>query len=165
MSAGEFNYSNQFFQCSTTCGNGIRSRTVKCISADGSPVTECSSEEKPFEISPCNMGPCEGKDWFTSEWSHDCSETCGTGIQTRHILCADLNGDARRRSNRRLSSRETETNLISDEDYADSDSQRRDEVDNCEEWRRPTEERACFAERECRKAEWFSGPWTEVPFE
>lgn len=36
------------------------------------------------------MGPCEGVDWFSSEWNNDCSQQCGNGIQTRHVVCSVL---------------------------------------------------------------------------
>lgn len=60
-------------QCSAQCGNGVRRRSVQCIDSKGKKInpTDCDDAERPPEILPCNMGPCEGTDWFMSEWTKD----------------------------------------------------------------------------------------------
>ncbi|CAG7786102.1 unnamed protein product, partial [Allacma fusca] len=127
-------------QCSAQCGNGIRSRKVTCVNAMGDKIesNSCDQTEKPLEISACNMGPCEGVDWFTSEWSNECSQTCGSGYQSRHVICGGLKNHLRRGSS------ETETNLVEDDGLDDTT------VVNdyaCDSSKKPTEERECFTEK------------------
>nr|XP_022913821.1 thrombospondin type-1 domain-containing protein 4 isoform X1 [Onthophagus taurus] len=72
-------------QCSVTCGTGHRTREVSC------PSTQCRPDLRPTHAEHCDEGPCPdptGKpsNWLLSEWSQ-CSETCGTGNQTRRAHC------------------------------------------------------------------------------
>ncbi|XP_060862294.1 thrombospondin type-1 domain-containing protein 4 [Metopolophium dirhodum] len=77
-------------KCSTTCGTGIKSRSVSCSSAN---ETECKPNEKPPHQTTCDTGPCAMAlsnavgSWILSDWSQ-CSETCGTGTQTRKVYCS-----------------------------------------------------------------------------
>lgn len=120
----------------------------------------CQHEEKLVEISPCNMGPCEGVEWFTSDWS-TCDQACGTGLQTRHVVCSAL--DKNKRANRPKNSRELETNIIDDEGYLNDESGSSD-VFYCDEGKKPAATRECFSERECSEPTWYSGPWSSVSF-
>ncbi|CAL8069311.1 unnamed protein product [Orchesella dallaii] len=127
---------SEWSQCSARCGNGIRKRSVTCVGSSGQRLglEECVQVEKPAELTPCNMGPCEGVDWFVSDWSSDCSQHCGGGIQTRHVVCSGLNPSQQQRKKfytphqgyqnlsqysyktRKSSSSELETNLIEEDD-------------------------------------------------
>ncbi|XP_025415701.1 thrombospondin type-1 domain-containing protein 4 isoform X2 [Sipha flava] len=77
-------------KCSTTCGIGIKSRSVSCSSTN---ETQCKQNEKPPHQTTCDMGPCAMAlsnapgSWISSDWSQ-CSETCGTGTQTRKVHCS-----------------------------------------------------------------------------
>lgn len=55
------------------CGEGVKSRQVKCYrKVDGAieilADDECDGE-KPAEEEECLIRPCEGIDWITSSWS------------------------------------------------------------------------------------------------
>uniref|UniRef100_A0A1B6CQ79 PLAC domain-containing protein n=1 Tax=Clastoptera arizonana TaxID=38151 RepID=A0A1B6CQ79_9HEMI len=76
-------------QCSVECGLGIRTRSVAC------PSGSCPMSDRPTTESVCDMGDCQpqanephSSSWFYTEWSHECSEGCGTGIQTRKVHCS-----------------------------------------------------------------------------
>lgn len=72
-------------QCSAPCGPGYKSRSVVCSSSQ---EQDCSAHQKPPTVIPCDNGPCQTYSWFATEWSEQCSEDCGMGIQTRKIHCS-----------------------------------------------------------------------------
>ncbi|XP_041442690.1 thrombospondin type-1 domain-containing protein 4 isoform X2 [Xenopus laevis] len=75
-------------RCSAECGEGVRTRSVVCMSNHISslPLEGCGNHRPP-ETTACNNGPCEGKvEWFTGSWSQ-CSVECGTGTQQRDVIC------------------------------------------------------------------------------
>lgn len=97
----------------------MRHRRVSCQGTDGRDVSEsdCPLGEKPPGSDICDMGSCSANTWFFTEWtgqvnnsayidiiiSYDsdfngpliliiqCSEECGTGIQTRKAHCSGNN--------------------------------------------------------------------------
>ncbi|XP_003494060.1 thrombospondin type-1 domain-containing protein 4-like [Bombus impatiens] len=77
--------------CSTTCGTGIRNRTVTCITSGDA----CSAFNKPDSRKICESAPCmrtgieHSAPWLYSEWSSKCSAECGSGVETRQVACAD----------------------------------------------------------------------------
>lgn len=89
-------------QCSTSCGVGKRTRIITCVT-EGAP---CDLSEKPEAHETCDSGPCPVKStpqnvvsaklhssqWLFTEWSDQCSAECGTGVQTRRVLC-ETNSD------------------------------------------------------------------------
>ncbi|KAI5748262.1 hypothetical protein M8J77_023592 [Diaphorina citri] len=82
--------------CDHLCGDGKQKRSVKCYREDKDghrevvPDSACN-EEKPESEKPCNLRPCEGVDWLTSEWT-GCEEKCGSSLETRTAVCATKNG-------------------------------------------------------------------------
>ncbi|XP_062453608.1 ADAMTS-like protein 4 [Rhea pennata] len=74
--------------CSAPCGQGQRSRRVRCASAEGAELSdaECPGAQRPSARQPCDMGPC-ARAWFLSDWSEACSAECGPGTQRRAVLC------------------------------------------------------------------------------
>ncbi|KAL6439062.1 hypothetical protein ACFW04_003807 [Cataglyphis niger] len=78
--------------CSTTCGRGIRNRTVTCITSGES----CSLANKPESQKACEITTCNAvtdvghhAPWLYSEWSSKCSSECGNGLKIRRVACAD----------------------------------------------------------------------------
>uniref|UniRef100_A0A674CLL7 Papilin, proteoglycan like sulfated glycoprotein n=1 Tax=Salmo trutta TaxID=8032 RepID=A0A674CLL7_SALTR len=75
--------------CSVSCGGGSQVRSVQCVSHDasGPRVVEdavCAAYAlAPPTLQTCNMQRCVS--WRASVWS--CSVTCGTGDQSREVMC------------------------------------------------------------------------------
>uniref|UniRef100_A0A4W4EYY0 Papilin a, proteoglycan-like sulfated glycoprotein n=1 Tax=Electrophorus electricus TaxID=8005 RepID=A0A4W4EYY0_ELEEL len=82
-------------QCSVTCGGGSQGRRVECVAHDasGSRVVEDSLCEaytsRPLSQQKCSMQRCA--QYSVSAWSQ-CSATCGSGQQTRDVLCVGSGG-------------------------------------------------------------------------
>uniref|UniRef100_M3ZG62 ADAM metallopeptidase with thrombospondin type 1 motif 17 n=1 Tax=Xiphophorus maculatus TaxID=8083 RepID=M3ZG62_XIPMA len=68
-------------QCSSACGRGFRTRTVRCRSPDGG----CEPDSKPSQQEPCEED-VECFEWRFGDWSK-CSSTCGKGVQSRVVQC------------------------------------------------------------------------------
>ncbi|XP_057690045.1 thrombospondin type-1 domain-containing protein 4 isoform X1 [Corythoichthys intestinalis] len=84
---------NDWSTCSVDCGVGKRTRSVRCVSDQGSVVNdmECSSRVRPVGSEECNMGPCV-TNWYSSAWSSTCSAQCGPGVQKREVVCLTRGG-------------------------------------------------------------------------
>lgn len=81
----------QWGKCSVTCGEGIHTRSVKCLGPGNGDSDDCPQDEKPAHEEICDMGPCATSfsgSWFFTEWTQHCSEDCGTGVQTRKLHCS-----------------------------------------------------------------------------
>ncbi|XP_015758769.1 PREDICTED: A disintegrin and metalloproteinase with thrombospondin motifs 6-like, partial [Acropora digitifera] len=74
--------------CSVTCGRGIRTRSMRCVTSDDqSPASDkaCTGVNKPAAQEQCSPKNCT-YEWLTTPWS-DCSKSCGNGKQTRSVEC------------------------------------------------------------------------------
>ncbi|KAL9963719.1 hypothetical protein ACROYT_G027253 [Oculina patagonica] len=72
--------------CSTTCGQGVKTRTARCIrSDDKTPASDRACGKKESTSEPCQVTPCPSN-WYQTPWS-DCSQSCGRGVQTRNVIC------------------------------------------------------------------------------
>lgn len=82
-------------KCKPECGPGsIRKRIVKCVSGHlntSIPARYCP-KPRPQRIERCAPDHCPPR-WFLSDWSGQCSKSCGEGITTRQIVCATENGN------------------------------------------------------------------------
>uniref|UniRef100_A0A1A8UI56 ADAMTS-like 4 n=1 Tax=Nothobranchius furzeri TaxID=105023 RepID=A0A1A8UI56_NOTFU len=85
--------SSNWSTCSVDCGVGRRTRSVRCVSDQGSVVNEneCNSRLRPQGSEECNMGPCV-TNWYFTEWSNTCSAQCGPGVQKREVVCLTRGG-------------------------------------------------------------------------
>lgn len=98
-------HKNLWEECTTTCGGGIRRRSMDCrLPHDGvylgvkvvpHLIDDICPDEKPPVEEPCNTEPCGAKHWVTTEWS-ECSRSCkpgekdlGLAIHTRDVWCVD----------------------------------------------------------------------------
>uniref|UniRef100_A0AAV2MBL6 A disintegrin and metalloproteinase with thrombospondin motifs 16 n=1 Tax=Knipowitschia caucasica TaxID=637954 RepID=A0AAV2MBL6_KNICA len=84
-------------QCSRKCGNGLKKRTVLCVSTNPGPQPRtvpdslCVARPKPTSQETCFLKRCPKQrkvQWFVSTWQQ-CSATCGRGVQARFIKCAE----------------------------------------------------------------------------
>lgn len=74
------------------CGSGENRREVRCVDMSESPIPDKFCREvRPASIQQCHNKPCTAA-WWLSEWSHECSASCGEGTQTRRALCVDGHG-------------------------------------------------------------------------
>ncbi|KFO24233.1 papilin isoform X2 [Fukomys damarensis] len=77
--------------CSASCGGGVQSRSVYCVSSDGAGGQEAAEEAecaglpgKPPSTQACNLQRCAA--WSAGPWG-ECSVTCGAGIRRRSVTC------------------------------------------------------------------------------
>ncbi|KAJ8289642.1 hypothetical protein GJAV_G00003640 [Gymnothorax javanicus] len=81
--------------CSATCGGGVQSRSLQCVSHEpsGPRVVEdsvCAAfAPPPLTQQACSQSQCV--EYSTTSWS-PCSVTCGTGEQTREVVCLGPGG-------------------------------------------------------------------------
>ncbi|XP_021918079.1 thrombospondin type-1 domain-containing protein 4-like isoform X3 [Zootermopsis nevadensis] len=81
----------QWGKCSVACGQGFRSRSVKCLGPGNENADDCPQDGKPEHEETCDMGHCPAgayASWFYTKWTQQCSEDCGTGVQTRKVHCS-----------------------------------------------------------------------------
>ncbi|NXA06253.1 PPN protein, partial [Sapayoa aenigma] len=82
-------------ECSASCGEGVQTRTVTCKTQQGSQAQDfaCLMEPKPSATQPCLKENCiQEIGWHIGDWGL-CSKSCGSGIRTRQVICAD--GDSK----------------------------------------------------------------------
>ncbi|XP_053380641.1 A disintegrin and metalloproteinase with thrombospondin motifs 7-like [Mercenaria mercenaria] len=77
--------------CSLSCGTGITTKDIKCMSVSGDFVDDyhCDFKTRPKKTySRCNTQPCPPS-WKTLEWGQ-CSVPCGNGTKTRSVSCVSM---------------------------------------------------------------------------
>ncbi|XP_068241171.1 A disintegrin and metalloproteinase with thrombospondin motifs 20-like [Palaemon carinicauda] len=77
--------------CSVTCGKGVRTINVECVDVTTEEVVDdgtCQGfVDTEINMEPCVMPPCSTARWTIEDWG-PCSESCGSGIQYRDVICA-----------------------------------------------------------------------------
>ncbi|XP_041793689.1 ADAMTS-like protein 2 [Chelmon rostratus] len=81
--------SQDWERCNTTCGRGVKRRTVLCVGISAGKFqifddVACGGGEKPEEENTCFERPCFK--WYTTPWS-ECTKTCGVGVRMRDVKC------------------------------------------------------------------------------
>ncbi|XP_074150136.1 A disintegrin and metalloproteinase with thrombospondin motifs 13 [Sminthopsis crassicaudata] len=79
-----------FGPCSTTCGGGVRERTVSCVKVEGNltltlPGSYCMASLQPPAAEACSPQLCLTR-WKVSE-PGPCSSACGLGLAQRNVTC------------------------------------------------------------------------------
>ncbi|MCP9259675.1 Papilin [Dirofilaria immitis] len=83
--------------CSEKCGDAFQYRSVTCRSAkegeEGKmlPAEACKEEAMDTQRS-CNLGPCQGLNFVTTDWK--LCEKCNDTEESRSVTCQDINGRA-----------------------------------------------------------------------
>ncbi|XP_044011690.1 papilin isoform X3 [Aphidius gifuensis] len=82
--------------CDRLCGKGKKTRKVTCFRKNEAGKIEVLNDsecdgEVPESESSCELRPCAGLDWVTSEWS-GCDDKCGLTQETRTAHCATNDG-------------------------------------------------------------------------
>ncbi|CAB4028007.1 A disintegrin and metallo ase with thrombospondin motifs 9 [Paramuricea clavata] len=78
-------------ECSTSCGEGVQTRTVACPEKDENSNDLCDKNNKSSLERRCNRGPCNSSyTWKTGPWSK-CSATCGEATMRRAVKCLGRN--------------------------------------------------------------------------
>ncbi|XP_033127166.1 uncharacterized protein LOC117124937 [Anneissia japonica] len=83
-----------FGECSLTCGGGVQSRNVACVTISTNQVValeNCVNAglELPSSTAECNTQNCPSYAYLTGNWM-DCSVTCGSGLESRPTPCITL---------------------------------------------------------------------------
>ncbi|KAH7730490.1 thrombospondin [Aphelenchoides avenae] len=82
--------------CSEKCGDAKQYRSVTCRSEkegdEGKllPADHCDTEAQPENERDCNLGPCEGLTFHTTDWK--LCERCNDTEETRNVTCKDRTG-------------------------------------------------------------------------
>ncbi|GFO37971.1 thrombospondin type-1 domain-containing protein [Plakobranchus ocellatus] len=74
------------------CGDGERRREVRCLDVYDSPIpANYCTDARPVSTEPCETKPCS-VNWWMTDWSPECSASCGEGKRTRRALCMNDQG-------------------------------------------------------------------------
>ncbi|XP_011062335.1 PREDICTED: papilin [Acromyrmex echinatior] len=179
--------------CDHICGPGKQTRTVTCYKkVDGKiQVLEngACEAEMPENEKACELRPCAGLDWVTSEWS-GCEEKCDLIKETRTAHCATQDGTVYPDN---LCDPDKKPELERDCDKAkncdfqwfssqwsecsakcgygvqmrkvfcgtfSNDIVKKVSSENCDPKKKFDNIKNCTAEEPC-KGEWFAGPWSK----
>ncbi|XP_078001337.1 A disintegrin and metalloproteinase with thrombospondin motifs 9-like [Glandiceps talaboti] len=85
--------SEPWSECSVTCGEGQKTRELKCLKKNNRLVSVelCDPRKKPPIIRKCKREECITYTWRTGRWSQ-CTRSCGGGQRHRVVHCIDSEG-------------------------------------------------------------------------
>lgn len=114
------------------CGQTQETRTAHCLGKSGKVYNEtfCQNHPKPELNRTCSQVVECGFQWFRSQWSQ-CSAECGTGVQSRNIICAKM---------------------------ADKGIVVADDESACAATEKLESSKECDTGKKC-EGQWFTGPW------
>ncbi|XP_042237860.1 papilin-like isoform X4 [Homarus americanus] len=118
--------------CGNSCSQEKETRSALCVSQKGKVVKKefCSAARMPPTSRNCtDATECEFR-WYASDWSV-CSNDCGEGIKTRHVLCGMW-----------------KNNVLTPVPEV-----------NCDAEKRFNDTEPCNGTETC-KGTWFTGPWS-----
>ncbi|XP_011689368.1 PREDICTED: papilin isoform X5 [Wasmannia auropunctata] len=179
--------------CDHICGPGKHTRTVTCYKkVDGKIQVledEACEAEMPEREKACELRPCAGLDWVTSEWS-GCEEKCDLIKETRTAHCATQEGtvysdnlcDANKKPELERDCEKAkncdfqwftsqwsecsakcghgvQTRKVFCGTFSD-DIVKKVPDENCDSAKKFENTKNCTAEEPC-KGEWFAGPWSK----
>ncbi|XP_036145237.1 papilin isoform X3 [Monomorium pharaonis] len=179
--------------CDYICGPGKQIRTVTCYKKVNGKIQvledEACDTEMPEREKACELRPCAGLDWVTSEWS-GCEEKCDLIKETRTTHCATQDGtvylddlcdadkkpelerDCEKAKNcdfQWFTSQWSEcsakcgsgvqTRKVFCGTFSD-DIVKKVSDENCDPEKKFENTKNCTAEEPC-KGEWFAGPWSK----
>ncbi|XP_055496877.1 LOW QUALITY PROTEIN: papilin-like [Leucoraja erinacea] len=75
--------------CSVSCGEGLQSRPVSCMSQLGGQLLDsaCSSQPRPSARQTCSRLACPPSySWHVGAWGL-CSKSCASGLRKRQVIC------------------------------------------------------------------------------
>ncbi|XP_076826637.1 ADAMTS-like protein 4 isoform X2 [Brachyhypopomus gauderio] len=75
-------FTTEWSTCSRSCGNGVQTREVRCLTVDKKQSSACDPSSKPEQEQLCNAVPCNS---FTDESCRDRRQNCVMVVQAR--LC------------------------------------------------------------------------------
>ncbi|XP_055885699.1 ADAMTS-like protein 4 isoform X2 [Biomphalaria glabrata] len=81
-------------ECTKVCGGGDRTRSVQCVDKleNEIPASHCT-EAAPKYFERCNTQPCSSAaQWWLTDWSGECSDTCETDRRVRSAICLNKRG-------------------------------------------------------------------------
>jgi len=78
--------------CSSTCGEGVSSRSVSCIDLDGNPAADCDESVRPSITKQCQSHSNCNYSWQVGEWG-SCQAGCGASTSTRFVTCVDVDNN------------------------------------------------------------------------
>ncbi|KAK3777711.1 hypothetical protein RRG08_021821 [Elysia crispata] len=74
-------------ECSSSCGRGVRTRSVICMTGRRRVAERfCSNQKKPKTTETCRNRHCPSLKWRKGRWS-PCSASCGYGTRQRTVVC------------------------------------------------------------------------------